>query len=51
MMDSRPKDDGTVEVLYTPVAGATPGPMSLREGDKLKKVTKIKVSMLKIDEF
>ncbi|KAK7386048.1 hypothetical protein VNO78_32115 [Psophocarpus tetragonolobus] len=39
MMDSRPKDDGTVEVLYTPVAGATPAPMpmSLREGDKLKK--------------
>ncbi|KAG4952809.1 hypothetical protein JHK87_038403 [Glycine soja] len=37
MMDSRPKDDGTVEVLYTPVGGATPTPMSLREGDKLKK--------------
>ncbi|KAK7320271.1 hypothetical protein VNO77_29595 [Canavalia gladiata] len=37
MMDSRPRDDGTVEVLYTPVAGATPAPMSLREGDKLKK--------------
>ncbi|XP_020234364.1 splicing factor ESS-2 homolog [Cajanus cajan] len=37
MMDSRPKDDGTVEVLYTPVAGGTPAPMSLREGDKLKK--------------
>lgn len=37
MMDSRPKDDGTVEVLYTPVAGSTPAPMSLREEDKLKK--------------
>lgn len=37
MMDSRPKDDGTVEVLYTPVAGATPMPMYLREGDRLKK--------------
>lgn len=37
MMDSRPKDDGTVEVLYTPVAGATPVPMSFRDGDKLKK--------------
>ncbi|TKY57491.1 DGCR14-like protein [Spatholobus suberectus] len=37
MMDSRPKDDGTLEVLYTPVAGATPAPVSLREGDKLKK--------------
>ncbi|KAL1307210.1 hypothetical protein HN51_049184 [Arachis hypogaea] len=36
-LDSRPRDDGTVEVLYTPVAGATPAPMSLREGDKLKK--------------
>ncbi|KAL9316818.1 hypothetical protein ACSQ67_017819 [Phaseolus vulgaris] len=37
MMDSRPKDDGTVEVFYTPVAGATPAPMSLRDGDKLQK--------------
>ncbi|GLT27425.1 hypothetical protein SLA2020_024220 [Shorea laevis] len=37
MMDSRPRDDGTVEVLYTPVAGATPVPVSGREGDKLKK--------------
>ncbi|KAK7299841.1 hypothetical protein RJT34_10669 [Clitoria ternatea] len=37
MMDCRPKDDGTVEVLYTPIAGATPAPMSLRDGDKLKK--------------
>ncbi|KAF7827379.1 protein DGCR14 [Senna tora] len=37
MMDSRPNDDGIVEVLYTPVAGATPAPMLDREGDKLKK--------------
>jgi protein DGCR14 len=37
MMDSRPKDDGTVEVLYTPVAGATPVPMSFRDAEKLKK--------------
>lgn len=37
MMDSRPKGDGTVEVLYTPVAGATPVPMSDRDGDKSKK--------------
>lgn len=37
MMDSRPNDDGTVEVLYTPVAGATPVPMMDREGEKLKK--------------
>ncbi|XP_061361158.1 uncharacterized protein LOC133305052 [Gastrolobium bilobum] len=37
MMDSRPKEDGTVEMLYTPIAGATPAPMSLRDGDKLKK--------------
>jgi protein DGCR14 len=37
MMDSRPKDDGTVEVLYTPVAGSTPMPMFDRYGDKLKR--------------
>lgn len=37
MMDTRPKDDGTVEVLYTPVAGATPVPMFDRDGDKSKK--------------
>lgn len=37
MMDSRPKDDGTFEVLYTPIAGATPVPMSDRYGDKSKK--------------
>jgi len=36
-LDFRPKDDGSVEVLYTPVAGATPVPMSLRDGDKLQK--------------
>ncbi|KAJ9169957.1 hypothetical protein P3X46_018097 [Hevea brasiliensis] len=37
MLDSRPKDDGTVEVLYTPVVGATPLPASDRDGDKAKK--------------
>lgn len=37
MMESRPNDDGTVEVLYTPVAGATPAPTSDREMEKLKK--------------
>lgn len=37
MLDSRPKDDGTVEVLYTPVAGGTPVPVFDRDGDKLKK--------------
>ncbi|XP_062107228.1 uncharacterized protein LOC133818390 [Humulus lupulus] len=36
MMDTRPRDDGSVEVLYTPVAGATPIPMD-RTGDKTKK--------------
>lgn len=36
VMDSRPKDDGSVEVLYTPVAGSTPVLMD-RDGDKLKK--------------
>ncbi|KAI6672659.1 hypothetical protein NL676_000565 [Syzygium grande] len=37
IMDSRPKDDGTVEVLYTPIAGASPMPKSARDGDKVKK--------------
>ncbi|PSS16096.1 hypothetical protein CEY00_Acc13595 [Actinidia chinensis var. chinensis] len=39
MMDSIPKEEDTVAVLYTPVPGATPVPMSLsdRYGDKLKK--------------
>ncbi|XAR55286.1 hypothetical protein NMG60_11035318 [Bertholletia excelsa] len=39
MMDSRPKEEDTAAVLYTPVPGATPVPLSLsdREGDKLKK--------------
>lgn len=31
------KDDDAVEVLYTPVAGATPFPLSVRDGDKVKK--------------
>ncbi|TXG55497.1 hypothetical protein EZV62_020753 [Acer yangbiense] len=37
IMDYRPKEDGTVEVLYTPVAGTTPGPVFDRYGDKSKK--------------
>ncbi|KAA8524820.1 hypothetical protein F0562_011243 [Nyssa sinensis] len=39
MLDSRPKEEDTVAVLYTPVAGATPVPLSFsdREGDKLKR--------------
>ncbi|CAL1356252.1 unnamed protein product [Linum trigynum] len=37
MMDTRPNDDGTLEVLYTPVVGGTPMPMSDRERDKMKK--------------
>ncbi|GAB2285207.1 hypothetical protein Dimus_019658 [Dionaea muscipula] len=39
MLDTRPKDDDTVEVLYTPVAGSTPMPFlgSERERDKLRK--------------
>ncbi|KAH7533460.1 hypothetical protein FEM48_Zijuj04G0133000 [Ziziphus jujuba var. spinosa] len=37
MMDCRPKDDGTLEVLYTPIAGATPMPMLDRDGDKSKR--------------
>ncbi|RVW37531.1 hypothetical protein CK203_073911 [Vitis vinifera] len=39
LMDSRPKDEDTVAVLYTPIPGATPVPLSLseREGDKSKK--------------
>lgn len=36
VMDTRPNDDGTVEVLYTPVVGATPVIVSGRE-DKTKK--------------
>ncbi|CAN0927235.1 Splicing factor ESS-2 homolog [Linum grandiflorum] len=36
-MDTRPNDDGSLEVLYTPVVGATPMPMSDRYGDKMKK--------------
>lgn len=33
LMDSRPKVDGAVEVLYTPVAGSTPMHVSGRQGD------------------
>ncbi|KAK3404349.1 hypothetical protein EUGRSUZ_K00656 [Eucalyptus grandis] len=37
IMDSRPKDDGTVEVLYAPIAGASPMLKSARDGDNVKK--------------
>ncbi|KAJ4839701.1 hypothetical protein Tsubulata_051447 [Turnera subulata] len=37
MLDSGPKDDGAIEVLYTPVMGGTPFPVSGRDGDKAKK--------------
>ncbi|KAL6975621.1 hypothetical protein U1Q18_024414 [Sarracenia purpurea var. burkii] len=38
MMDSRPKEEDTVAVLYTPVPGATPVPLPFSDrGDKLKK--------------
>ncbi|XVF81490.1 hypothetical protein PTKIN_Ptkin15bG0159300 [Pterospermum kingtungense] len=37
VMDSRPKDDGSLEVLYSPMVCATPMPMSGRDGDKGKK--------------
>ncbi|KAK2995651.1 hypothetical protein RJ640_013608 [Escallonia rubra] len=39
MVESGPKDEDTVAVLYTPVAGGTPFPMSWadRNGDKSKK--------------
>ncbi|XP_065874465.1 uncharacterized protein [Euphorbia lathyris] len=37
VLDSRPNDDGTVEVLYTPVVGTTPHPVSGRDGDKMAK--------------
>uniref|UniRef100_A0A2C9UU67 Protein DGCR14 n=1 Tax=Manihot esculenta TaxID=3983 RepID=A0A2C9UU67_MANES len=37
MLDSRPDDDGTLEVLYTPIVGATPLPVLDRDEDKAKK--------------
>ncbi|KAI5683210.1 hypothetical protein M9H77_04438 [Catharanthus roseus] len=37
LVDYKAKEDDTVEVLYTPVAGATPIPLSGRDRDKLKK--------------
>lgn len=39
MMDSKPKEDDAISVLYNPVAGGTPVPWSMsdRDGDKLKK--------------
>ncbi|KAI4340990.1 hypothetical protein MLD38_025772 [Melastoma candidum] len=37
VMDTRPKDDGMVEVLYTPVASSSPMPFSGRDGDKGKR--------------
>lgn len=36
MMESRPKEDGSFEVLYAPVVGGTPVIMD-RDGDKVKK--------------
>ncbi|CAI9090151.1 OLC1v1024860C1 [Oldenlandia corymbosa var. corymbosa] len=37
LVDYKAKEDDTVEVLYTPVAGSTPFPMFDRAGDKMKK--------------
>ncbi|CAL0315941.1 unnamed protein product [Lupinus luteus] len=37
VMDSRPKEYVGAEVHYTPIVGATPVPMSLRDAEKLKK--------------
>ncbi|XP_077211169.1 uncharacterized protein LOC143846579 [Tasmannia lanceolata] len=39
LVDSRPKEDETVAILYTPVAGATPvpWPFSDREAERLKR--------------
>lgn len=36
-VDYKTKEDDTVEVLYTPIAGATPMPMTNRHSDKIKK--------------
>ncbi|CAN8269549.1 unnamed protein product [Cochlearia groenlandica] len=36
-MDSRPREDGSVEILYTPIAGSSPMHMSGRDRDKSKR--------------
>uniref|UniRef100_A0A1J3K2N2 Protein DGCR14 n=1 Tax=Noccaea caerulescens TaxID=107243 RepID=A0A1J3K2N2_NOCCA len=36
-MDSRPREDGSVEILYTPIAGASPMHISGRDRDKSKR--------------
>ncbi|KFK38235.1 hypothetical protein AALP_AA3G086700 [Arabis alpina] len=36
-MDSRPREDGSVEILYTPVAGSSPMHISGRDRDKSKR--------------
>ncbi|GMP53723.1 hypothetical protein CsSME_00019105 [Camellia sinensis var. sinensis] len=52
MMDSRPKEEDTVAVLYTPVPGATPVPFffSDREADKLKSFVKTPSPAPGVDE-
>nr|XP_043619450.1 splicing factor ESS-2 homolog [Erigeron canadensis] len=37
MMDSRPKEDDVISVLYNTVASGTPVPWSDRDGDKMKR--------------
>ncbi|KAF8082049.1 hypothetical protein N665_0850s0001 [Sinapis alba] len=36
-MDSRPREDGSVEILYTPIAGSSPMHVSGRDRDKSKR--------------
>ncbi|CAH2054570.1 unnamed protein product [Thlaspi arvense] len=36
-MDSRPREDGSVEILYTPIAGSSPMHISGRDRDKSKR--------------
>ncbi|CAH8290888.1 unnamed protein product [Eruca vesicaria subsp. sativa] len=36
-MDSRPREDGSLEILYTPIAGSTPMHVSGRDRDKSKR--------------
>ncbi|KAL0354342.1 UNVERIFIED_CONTAM: Splicing factor ESS-2 [Sesamum angustifolium] len=43
-------DDDNVAVLYTPVAGATPVPVSYRDGDKLKSFVKTPSPAPGVDE-
>ncbi|KAF8091525.1 hypothetical protein N665_0444s0039 [Sinapis alba] len=37
MIDSRPREDGSVEILYTPIAGSSPMHVSGRDRDKSKR--------------